>query len=63
MPDYPKLTRERFLIMAEQAGFDPVDPHLDDLMPDVQLALGRMAMMFAAPVDGYEPGPFAPGEA
>ncbi len=27
----PELTRERFLILAEQAGFDPSDPpHLDE---------------------------------
>ena len=42
--------------LARQAGFDPADPHLDDLFPDVQLMLGRMNLLFDAPTDGFEPG-------
>jgi hypothetical protein len=57
----PELDKETFLILARQAGFDPADPHLDDLFPDVQLMLGRMDDLFAAPTDGFEPGYRAPG--
>jgi len=48
----PELDKQTFLILARQAGFDPADPHLDDLFPDVQLMLGRMDL----PTDGFEPG-------
>ena len=52
----PELDKQTFLILARQAGFDPADPHLDDLLPDVQLMLGRMDLLFDAPTDGFEPG-------
>ncbi len=52
----PELDKETFLLMAKQAGFDPDDPHLDELFPDVQLMLGRMDLLFDAPTDGFEPG-------
>lgn len=55
MPN-PELDKETFLIMAKQAGFDPADPHLDDLFPDVKLMLGRMELLFEAATDGLEPG-------
>ena len=53
----PELTRERFLVLAEQAGFDPSDPHLDDLFQDVRLMFERLAVLRQIPVDdGIEPG-------
>ncbi len=52
----PELTRERFLVLAEQAGFDPSDPHLDDLFPDVRLMFERLAVLRQISVDeGIEP--------
>ncbi len=56
MAEPPELDRETFLVMARQAGFDPDDPHMDDLFPDVRLMLGRMETLFAAPTQGFEPG-------
>ena len=52
----PNLDEKTFLILARQAGFDPADPHLTDLFPDVQLMLGRMDILFDSPTDGLEPG-------
>ena len=52
----PEMDKETFLVMARQVGFDPDDPHLDELLPDVQLMLGRMDTLFAASTDGLEPG-------
>ena len=52
----PDLDKETFLVMAKQVGFDPDDPHLDELFPDVQLMLGRMDLLFDVPTDGFEPG-------
>ena len=52
----PELTRERFLVLAEQAGFDPSDPHLDDLFQDVRLMFERLVVLGQIPVDeGIEP--------
>ena len=54
---YPDLTRERFLVLAEQAGFDPADPHLDELYLDVRLMFERLAVLDRAEVDdSVEPG-------
>ena len=56
MADQPHdLTREEFTILARQAGFDPADPHLDDLFPDVQLMLARAALLFEDDLAGLEP--------
>ncbi len=52
----PTLDKKTFLILARQAGFNPTDPHLDELFPEVQLMLERMEMLFDSPVDGFEPG-------
>jgi hypothetical protein len=51
----PELTREEFDMMARHAGFDPTDPHMDELFPDVQLMLTRMAVMDDADVSSVEP--------
>ena len=42
----PTLDKKTFLILARQAGFNPTDPHLDELFPEVQLMLERMEMLF-----------------
>ncbi|MDA1035732.1 MAG: amidase, partial [Chloroflexi bacterium] len=49
------LTRDEFLTLAKYAGLDPADPHLDELMPDVQTMLDRLALMGAADVEAREP--------
>jgi hypothetical protein len=51
----PELTREEFDLMARRAGFDPADPHMDELFPDVQLMLTRMAVMDGADVSSVGP--------
>ncbi len=52
----PELIRERFLILAEQADFDPSDPHFDDLFQDVRLTFERLAVLGQISVDeGIEP--------
>lgn len=51
-----ELDKEAFLVLAKQAGFDPDDPHLDDLYPDVMLMLARMEIVLEAPADNLEPG-------
>jgi hypothetical protein len=56
-----ELSKETFLVLAEQAGFDPKDPHLDDLYPDVQLMFARTALLMDAPTDNLEPGLRFPG--
>lgn len=58
-----KLDKETFLILARQAGFEPADPHLADLFPDVQLMLDRMDILFDSPTDGLEPGYRSPESA
>jgi hypothetical protein len=59
------LTSKEFAVLAKQAGFDPADPHLDDLFPDVQLLLGRGALLFEDDLSRFEPSsahpPTAPG--
>ena len=57
----PQLDKETFLLLAKQTGFDPGDPHLDELFPDVQVMLGRVDTLFAAATDGFEPGLVPPG--
>jgi hypothetical protein len=51
-----ELDKEAFLALAKQAGFDPNDPHLDELFPDVQLMLARTELLLKAPTDNLEPG-------
>ena len=54
------LTREAFDLMARQAGFDPADPHMDDLFPDVRLLIDRAASLFENDLTGYEPSSHHP---
>ena len=49
------LSRDEFLTLAKRAGLDPADPHLDELMPDVQTMFDRLALMNAADVEAREP--------
>ena len=51
----PELTWEAFTVLARQVGFDPADPHLEELFPDVQLVFSRAAAMFEEDLTGLEP--------
>ena len=55
MPQRPELTREAFLSMAEQAGFDRDDPHLEELFPEVRGLLQRVAYLDELDLSGSEP--------
>ncbi len=57
MPQRPELTKEAFLSMAEQAGFDRDDPHLEELFPDVQALYQRLAPLDDLDLTGLEPAP------
>ncbi len=50
-----ELGRSAFDALAAQAGFDPADPHLDELFPDVQALLARIAGLEELDPDGAEP--------
>lgn len=50
-----ELDRDAFNVLAAQAGLDPDDPHLNDLYPDVQALLARLAMLQALDHEGAEP--------
>ena len=64
MPERPDLTKEAFLVLAEQAGFRRDDPHLDELFPEVQGLLRRVASLDEVDVSGLEPAPhYSAGEA
>jgi hypothetical protein len=49
------LTREEFDVLARRAGFDPADAHMDDLFPDVQAMLRRVALMDGTELTGEDP--------
>ncbi len=54
----PDLTRERFVSLAVQAGFDPADPHVGELFEPVKQMLERVATLERADVSATEPPPF-----
>ncbi|MEK9659988.1 MAG: hypothetical protein VW450_08615 [Chloroflexota bacterium] len=56
----PELSREEFTVLAAQAGFQPNDPHLDELYPDVVGMLARLPLIEAVANGETEPAP-APG--
>ena len=49
-----ELDRDAFTILAAQAGFDPADPHLNELYPDVQVLLARLAALQALGAAPFE---------
>lgn len=50
-----ELDRSAFDALAVQAGFDPADPHLNELYPDVQALLERIAGLEALDPESAEP--------
>ena len=50
-----ELDRDTFAVLAAQAGLGSNDPHLDDLFPDVQALLARLAALQALDPEGAEP--------
>jgi hypothetical protein len=55
-----ELDRETFVTLIKQAGLDFDDAHVDELLPDVRLMLGRVDMLFEARTEGLEPGLLPP---
>ena len=55
MPEENPLTREAFDYLAQAAGLDLADPHLDDLFPYVRNALAGMERLRQIPVADTEP--------
>lgn len=55
MPEENPLTREAFDYLAQAAGLDLADPHLDELYPYVRNALAGMERLAQIDVAGMEP--------
>ena len=55
MAEQNPLTREAFDYLAEAAGLDTNDPHMEELFPYVQNALAGFAKLGELSVDDYEP--------
>ncbi len=55
MPQRTPLTKEAFLYLAQQAGLDVGDEHLDELFPYVQNALEGLAQLDEVAVEDFEP--------
>ena len=49
------LGREAFLYLAQQAGLDAGDEHLEELFPYVQNALEGLAQLDEIATDEFEP--------
>lgn len=54
-PEGPELSKELFAAMAEQVGFDPADPHLDDLYPEVLARFTMIRNIQQVDVSGVDP--------
>ena len=55
MPEDNTLTRAAFDYLAQQAGLDPQDSHMEDLFPSVQSALAGIERLKEIDVAGEEP--------
>lgn len=55
MPEENLLTREAFDYLAQAAGLDLNDPHLEELYPYARNALAGMARLAKIDVTGMEP--------
>ena len=51
----PELSKELFIAMAEQVGFDPADPHLDALYPEVLARFTMIRNIQQVDVSGVDP--------
>ncbi len=59
-----ELSKEAFLYLAQQAGLDPSDRHMEELYPYVVNVLGSIESLALIDVSGFEPEmAFAPPEA
>ena len=54
-PQGNELTKEAFLAMAGQLGFDVDDPHMDELLAEVRNRLRGIEPLFDVDVAGVEP--------
>ncbi len=55
MPTEKPLTHEAFIYLANQAGLDTSDPHLEELYPYVQSVLASVGSLQDIDVAGTEP--------
>ncbi len=55
MPEENLLTREAFDYLAQAAGLDLADPHLEELYPYARNSLAGMARLAQIDVAGMEP--------
>lgn len=55
MPEENPLSRETFDYLAQAAGLNLADPHLDELYPYVRNALAGMGRLEQIEVAGIEP--------
>ena len=55
MPERTPLSKEAFLYLAQQAGLEAADEHMEELFPYVQNALEGLAQLDEIGVDGFEP--------
>ncbi len=59
-----ELSKETFLYLAQQAGLDPTDPHMEELYPYVVNVLASIESLAQIDVSSFEPEmAFAPPEA
>ena len=59
-----ELSKEAFLYLAQQAGLDPSDRHMEELYPYVVNVLASIESLALIDVSGFEPEmAFAPPEA
>ncbi len=59
-----ELSKEAFLYLAQRAGLDPADPHLEELYPYVVNVLASIEPLAQIDVSGFEPEmAFVPPEA
>jgi len=57
------LSKEAFLYLAQQAGLDSADPHMEELYPYVVNVLASIESLAQIDVSGFEPEmAFAPPE-
>ena len=58
-----ELPKEAFLYLAQQAGLDPADRHMEELYPYVVNVLASIESLAQIDVFGFEPEmAFAPSE-
>ncbi len=50
-----EMSKEAFLYLAQQAGLDPADPHMEELYPYVVNVLASIESLALIDVSSFEP--------